>query len=252
MADRAKCTLFSIKASDIGSKWTGQSEKKVTLLFEEAKKQDYSIIFIDEFDCICSNRDSSHDEYGKKVLTSFLTEINRIGNDIDNVAILAATNKPWDLDLAVQDRFDTKIYVPLPDLETRRSILELQMNEHENTLDAAEFQYLAQSTEEATAREVKALAGKACRCSMRGDAYIEVDGKYTPVSRCDGCPEYQEGSEESRCQHCGAISISPYDIPDGALKPRSVLVADFVENLKSSYCSVTDEMKQRYEGWQDN
>lgn len=71
--------LFSVKASDIGSKWTGQSEKKVTLLFEEAHKQYYSVIFIDELDGICSNRDSSPDEHGKKVLISILkTEIDPI------------------------------------------------------------------------------------------------------------------------------------------------------------------------------
>ena len=111
MAHRAKCTLFSVKASDVGSKWIGQSEKIVTLLFEEARKQDYSIIFIDELDCICSNRDSSPDDHGKKVLVSILTEINRIGDDINNVAVLTATNNPWDLDRAVQNRFLTKIYL---------------------------------------------------------------------------------------------------------------------------------------------
>jgi SpoVK/Ycf46/Vps4 family AAA+-type ATPase len=248
VAHRAKCTLFSVKASDIGSKWTGQSEKKVTLLFEEAQKKDYSLIFIDELDCICSNRDSSPDEHGKKVLTSFLTEINRIGDDINNVAVLAATNKPWDLDRAVQDRFVKKIYVPLPDLETRKSILQLQMSEHEHSLNDTDFQRLAQLTEGATAREVGSLAEEACIGSMKCDTYAKVDGKYMPVSGCNGCPKYVEGSE-AKCLHCSAVRICPYDVPDGSLKCRSVRKDDFDKNLKPSYCSVTDEMKERYKGW---
>ena len=133
MAHCSDCTLFSVKASDIGSKWYGESEKKVTILFEEAKKQHYSILFIDELDCICSNRDRSRNEYGRKVLTSFLTEINRIGDDVNNVAVMAATNRPWDLDRAVQDRFDTKIYVPLPDLGSELPTLDFLplLNRHE-------------------------------------------------------------------------------------------------------------------------
>ena len=248
MAHRSDCTLFLVKASDIGCKWAGESEKKITLLFEEAQKQHYSIIFIDELDCICSNRDRSSHEYGKRVLTSFLTEINRIGDDIHNVAVLAATNKPWDLDRAVQDRFETKIYVPLPDLETRQSILKLQMKGHKHSLNDENFQHLAFLTQGATAREVGSLAKKACLGCMKGDMYVEVNGKYRPRSRCDRCPQYQEGSK-AKCQRCGAICISPYDVPDGSLECRSVQMDDFVKNLKSSYCSVTNEMRQRYEGW---
>eukprot|EP00986_Skeletonema_menzelii_P017414 scaffold19360_cov80-Skeletonema_menzelii.AAC.2 len=251
VAHCSDCTLFSVKASDIGSKWYGESEKKVTILFEEAKKQHYSIIFIDELDCICSNRDRSRNEYGRKVLTSFLTEINRIGDDINNVAVMAATNRPWDLDRAVQDRFDTKIYVPLPDLETRKSILKLQMNGHRNSLTDDNFQHVAQLTHGATAREVGSLVKKAYLASMKGDTYVIVHGKYRPTSRCCYCPQHQEGSK-AKCQRCGAIRISPYDVPDGSLECRSVQMNDISKNLKSSYCSVTDEMRQRYEEWHGN
>ena len=249
MAHRSNCTLFVVKASDIGSKWHGQSEKKITLLFEEARKQHYSIIFIDELDCICTNRDRSSHDYGRKILTSFLTEINRIGDDIHDVAVLAATNKPWDLDRAVQDRFDTKIYVPLPDLETRKNIFKLQMKGHNHSLNDDKFQHLAYLTQGATAREVGSLAKKACLGSMKGNnTYVEVNGKYWPTLRCDRCPQYREGSK-AKCRRCGAISVSPYDIPDGSLECRSIQMNDFVKNLKSSYCSVTNEMRQRYEEW---
>ena len=253
MANRADCTLFSVKASDIGSKWTGQSEKKLTLLFEEAHKQYYSVIFIDELDGICSNRDSSPDEHGKKVLISILkTEIDRIGDDINNVAVLAATNNPWDLDRAVQDRFETKIYVPLPDLETRKSILKLEVSKHNNSLKDADFQHLAQRTEGASARDIGSLVRKTCLGSANDNAYVKVDGKYKPTTLCDDCPEYQEGSE-AECVQCGAIRISPYDVPGGSFERHSVRADDFEQNLKSSYRSKEDEiMTQRYEEWQGN
>lgn len=197
------------------------------------------------------NRDngSNEDEDDRKILASFLTGINRIGDDIHNVAVLAATNRPWTLDLAVQDRFDTKIYAPLPGLETRKSILKLQMKGHENDLDDDNFQHLAQALQGATVREVGSLAKMACLESMKGDnTYAEANGKYRPTLRCNRCPQYQEDSKV-KCDRCGAIHISPYDVPDGSLECRSVKMDDFVKNLKPNYCSVTDEMRQQYEGW---
>ena len=258
MANCAGGTFYSVKAKDIGCKWSGQSEKKVSLLFEEAKKQDYSIIFIDEIDGVCSNRDGNPDEHDRKVLTSFLTEINSIGQEgSSNVAVIAATNVPWDLDCALLDRFDTKIYVPLPDLETRKSILELQMNKYENSLNDVDFQHLARLMEGATARQIKSLVNMAVKQACHGSAYLEVDGQYTPVLPCESCPEYQKGvgiCESCICHCCGAVRISLYDLPcgSGTLKPRSVNLRDFSQHLKASYNSADNNLKQKYEEWQGN
>ena len=142
--------------------------------------------------------------------------------------------------------------MPLPDLETRKSILKLEMSKRNNSLQDADFQRLAQRTEGASARDIETLVSKTCLESTICDTYIKVHGKYRPTKCCDVCPEYREGSE-AKCQQCGAIRISPYDVPDGSLECRSVVVDDFVQNLKSSYRSDTDEiMRQRYEGWQGN
>lgn len=127
------------------------------------------------------------------------------------------------------------------------------MSKRDISLDDADFQRLAQRTEGASARDIGSLVRKTCLESTRCDnTYVKVDGKYKPTTPCDVCPEYREESR-AECVQCGAVRISPYDVPDGSLERHSVVVDDFEQNLKSSYRSEEDEIvRQRYEEWQGN
>ena len=98
-------TFFSISASDLMSKYVGQSEKTLKALFQMARNERPSIIVIDEIDSIAGERSSEENEVSRRVKTEFLIQMQGVGNDCTDVLVLGATNLPWALDPAVRRRF---------------------------------------------------------------------------------------------------------------------------------------------------
>jgi vacuolar protein-sorting-associated protein 4 len=74
-----------------------------------ARESKPSIVFIDEIDSLCSARSDSESESARRIKTEFLVQMNGVGNDMDGVLVLAATNIPWQLDSAIRRRY-SRIY----------------------------------------------------------------------------------------------------------------------------------------------
>ncbi len=104
-------TFFSISSSDLISKWQGESERMVRSLFEKARENKPSIIFIDEVDSLVSSRSDSENDATKRVKTEFLVQMQGVGKDTDGILVLGATNTPWSLDAAIRRRFEKRIYI---------------------------------------------------------------------------------------------------------------------------------------------
>ena len=119
--------FYAVKGSDIVSKWVGESEQNINSLFEEANKQDRSIIFIDEMDSLLGKR--GQDIHNDKRVNEFLQQIDGFAGRNPNLLLLGATNRPWDIDSAAtrSGRFSQKIYIPLPDEKARKFMLEKNM-----------------------------------------------------------------------------------------------------------------------------
>ena len=121
-------TFFEARTSSLLSKYYGESSKIISLLFKKAKEKEPSVIFMDELDSLMISRDSSPQESTRRVIGQLLAEIEGFSSRPgDRIILMAATNKPWDLDDAMVSRFQRRIYVPLPDRPARQEIFELHL-----------------------------------------------------------------------------------------------------------------------------
>jgi len=118
LAGSSNATFFSLSAADIVSKYVGESEKLVRELFQMAKEKTPAVIFIDEIDAICGQRNDHENDAIRRLKTELLIRMSELEN-VDGVLFLAATNRPFDLDSAFRRRFEKQIYVPLPDYKAR-------------------------------------------------------------------------------------------------------------------------------------
>ena len=129
IANEINAKFYSIKCSDIASKWFGDSEQNVKNLFAEARKNPCSIIFFDEFEALGAKRDS-YSTVMKRLVPELLSQIQGFEKSDNILVIIASTNRPWDIDSAFlrPGRFDTHIYVPLPDYKARQAIVEKEIS----------------------------------------------------------------------------------------------------------------------------
>lgn len=135
IAGEVYAEFYAVNCQDLISKYMGDSSKKLDELFEEAQKNERAIIFFDEFDSVASKRGDGGDGVDAEMarfVATFLTKVDGFKKSETNkmLLLIAATNRPWALDSAMLrgGRFDTHIYVGVPDQAAREFLVNKVLN----------------------------------------------------------------------------------------------------------------------------
>ncbi|AWR97349.1 CDC48 family AAA ATPase [Acidianus sulfidivorans JP7] len=224
--------FIAIRGPEVLSKWVGESERAIREIFRKARMYAPSVIFFDEIDAIAPSRGISTDSgVTERLVNQLLAEMDGIEN-LDNVVIIAATNRPDILDPALlrPGRFEKLIYVPPPDKQARYEILKVHtkkvvLGEDVNLED------LAERTEGYTGADLAALVREAAMIAIRQgmrECIEKISTECQPVDK--DCREIKM----RECMRNSSIKIE---------------MKHFEEALKKVKPSVSQEMLQFYQSW---
>ncbi|XP_044287471.1 katanin p60 ATPase-containing subunit A-like 2 isoform X2 [Varanus komodoensis] len=175
VATECKTTFFNISASTIVSKWRGDSEKLVKVLFELARYHAPSTIFLDELESVMSQRGTAlggEHEGSRRMKTELLVQMDGLARSDDLVFVLAASNLPWELDYAMLRRLEKRILVDLPNKQARQAMVEHWLPPVSNTGGVAlrtdlDYTLLSQEMEGYSGSDVKLVCKEAAMRPMR-------------------------------------------------------------------------------------
>jgi transitional endoplasmic reticulum ATPase len=167
-AGECDAVFINIKISDIKDKYVGESEKKIREVFNLARGYERAIIFFDEIDALAGERSGSQEGHERSLVNELLSQMDGLeakGTE-KRYLVLAATNRPWDVDIALRraGRFDTTVFIPHPDLAARRKIFEIGLTDKPCKEDVAE---LAAMTDGYASAEIVDICEKAAKIPLR-------------------------------------------------------------------------------------
>ncbi|XVF82190.1 hypothetical protein PTKIN_Ptkin16aG0025200 [Pterospermum kingtungense] len=220
VAGQMEATFFSISASSLASKWLGDSENLVRVLFGLARHVQPSVIFLDEIDSVLFKRSGDEDVQAyRQMKTQLLVEMDGIDSGTEQIVVIGATNRPQDLDEAARRRLSKRLYIPLPCGRARLNIVINMMEKAGRcALSQQELDLICNLTEGYSGSDMGNLVREAMMGPIR-DAIRDVGND-------------QEGIRE----------LKPEDL-------RPVFIKDFENAMKEVRPSVSPEELDTFVEW---
>ena len=164
-----KVTFYMRKGADALSKWVGEAEKQLRMLFEEARRNQPSIIFFDEIDGLAPVRSSKQEQIHASIVATLLALMDGMDGR-GQVIVIGATNRPDSVDPALRrpGRFDREFYFPLPDEKARRSIIDIHTKGWSPSLKTDFKDQLAELTRGYGGADLRALCTEAALNAVQG------------------------------------------------------------------------------------
>ncbi|KZF24542.1 AAA-domain-containing protein [Xylona heveae TC161] len=241
VATEANSTFFSVSSSDLVSKWMGESERLVKQLFNMARENKPSIIFIDEVDALCGPRGEGESEASRRIKTELLVQMDGVGRDSRGVLILGATNIPWQLDAAIRRRFQRRVHISLPDMPGRMKMFEMAVGSTPCELKPADYKTLAQMTEGYSGSDISIAVQDALMQPVRK---IQTATHYKKVI-VDGAEKLTPCSPGDQ----GAAEMDWTAVDSDKLLEPPLTLKDFVKAVKGSRPTVSAEDLNRSAEW---
>ncbi|KAJ7944983.1 P-loop containing nucleoside triphosphate hydrolases superfamily protein [Quillaja saponaria] len=200
IAKEAGASFINVSMSTITSKWFGEDEKNVRALFTMATKVSPTIIFVDEVDSMLGQRTRvGEHEAMRKIKNEFMTHWDGLLlKPGEHILVLAATNRPFDLDEAIIWRFERRIMVGLPSVENREMILRTLLAK-EKVEEGLDFKELSTMTEGYSGSDLKNLcmtaAYRPVRELIQQERLKDLEKKWKAAERQEKFPR----DEGCRC-----------------------------------------------------
>lgn len=224
VATECNTTFFNISASSVVSKWRGDSEKLIKVLFELARHHAPSTIFLDEIDAIISQRGEARSEHeaSRRLKTELLIQMDGLTRSDELVFVLAATNLPWELDAAMLRRLEKRILVPLPEPEARKAMFE-ELLPSASDGEHLPYDLLVEKTEGYSGSDIRLLCKEAAMQPLRRlMAFLE---------------EKQEMVPEDELPKVGPITERDIDVALRNTRPSAHLHAHRYDKFNDDYGS---------------
>ena len=172
------------------SKWYGEAEQRLATVFDACNELGESILFFDEIDALATSRDNEMGmhEATRRSLSVLLRRLDGFEENTSGTVLIAATNRPQDLDAALTSRFEQCVRFPLPDVATREAIIGL----YAKHLDGVERGRLAKESDGASGRDLRDVCEAAERKWAAKRVRAEVKGKLPTIE------EYERALRERR------------------------------------------------------
>ncbi|KAG2410830.1 hypothetical protein LR48_Vigan11g018900 [Vigna angularis] len=217
IAKEAGASFINVSMSTITSKWFGEDEKNVRALFTLAAKVSPTIIFVDEVDSMLGQRTRvGEHEAMRKIKNEFMTHWDGLlTKPGERILVLAATNRPFDLDEAIIRRFERRIMVGLPSVENREKILKTLLAK-ENMDSELDLKELSTMTEGYTGSDLKNLCTTAAyrpvRELIQQERLKSLDKKQKAAKRQNEDVQDSEGGQEIEQEI--VIALRPLNMQD--------------------------------------
>ena len=166
LAEEIGCNFMEVDCSNVASPYIHGGQEKIAAMFDEARNNAPTILFLDEVDSMLRKRSMHNNVSESGEVNVFLTHMNNCG--MDGVIVIGATNQPTDIDEAAlrAGRFDLKYYIPQPDKMTRSSLFKIHLSNRRTEL-AIDYDKLADLTENRVSVDIKFIVDTAARMVHR-------------------------------------------------------------------------------------
>jgi len=230
VATESGANFISISMASIGSKWFGEGEKYSRAVFTLASKISPCVIFIDEVDCILGRREN-HGEH--EAMRKIKNELMMMWDGLktkqnERVLVLAATNRPFDIDDAVLRRLPRRLLVDLPDLENRLKILKVILK-NEDLSPSVDLNEIAKLTEGYSGSDINSLCIAAAYQPIR--EFLKKEKKQKESAEQSSNLTTAEKNETTKEQAPEERETPPL---------REMIMSDFVNAMKEISASVSE------------
>jgi len=231
VANECQANFISIKGPELLTMWFGESEANVREVFDKARAAAPCILFFDELDSIAQQRGSSSGDgggAGDRVMNQLLTEMDGMGAK-KNVFIIGATNRPDIIDAALMrpGRLDQLIYIPMPDYESRLSILKSVLRKSPIAAEV-DLEHIARETDKFTGADLTEICQRAAKLAIRESIAQDMERERIRAEAIEAGEEVDD------------------DMADGDDEVPEITCAHFEEAVRNGRRSVTDEQLRQY------